>query len=69
MNRRDFNSLDVVGASALCLSRAGNAPTNAPVGDSTATLAQGQNAIRQGTSRDEAIQAWLEVVKPKLPFL
>lgn len=69
MNRRDFASLAAVGVSALFLSRFGNAATGASGSDSSATLAQGQNAIRQGTSRDEAIQAWLEVVKPRLPFL
>ncbi|BCQ22377.1 hypothetical protein NK8_04860 [Caballeronia sp. NK8] len=69
MNRRDFASLAAVGASALFLSRAGNAATSANGSDLSTTLAQGQAAIRQGTSRDEAIQAWLEVVKPKLSFV
>jgi hypothetical protein len=69
MNRRDFASLTAVSASALVLSRTSNAATNLNSNDPSATLAQAQTAIRQATSRDAAIQAWLEVVKPRLPFL
>ncbi|MDE1007144.1 MAG: hypothetical protein OSB38_15895 [Paraburkholderia fungorum] len=69
MNRRDFASLAAVGASTLFLSRTSNAATSANVSDSAPTLVRGQTAIRQGTSRDEAIRAWLEVIKPKLPFV
>ncbi|MEC5407617.1 hypothetical protein VOM14_18880 [Paraburkholderia sp. MPAMCS5] len=69
MNRRHFASLAAVSASALLLSRTSNAATNVNGNAPSATLAQAQTAIRQATSRDEAIQAWLEVVKPRLPFL
>ncbi|MDR5740228.1 hypothetical protein [Caballeronia sp. LZ016] len=69
MNRRHFASLAAVSASALLLSRTSNAATNINGSDPSATLARAQTAIRQATSRDAAIQAWLEVVKPRLPFL
>jgi hypothetical protein len=69
MNRRNFASLAAVSASALLLSRKSSAATNINSDDPSATLAQAQTAIRQATTRDAAIQAWLEVVKPRLPFL
>jgi hypothetical protein len=69
MNRRDFASLAAVSTSALLLSRTSNAATRVNSNDPSATLAQAQTAIRQATSRDAAIQAWLEVLKPRLPFL
>jgi hypothetical protein len=69
MNRRDFASLAAVSASALLLSRASDAATNVNSNDPSAAFAQAQTAIRLATSRDAAIQAWLEVVKPRLPFL
>ncbi|MFL9898948.1 hypothetical protein PQR71_12425 [Paraburkholderia fungorum] len=69
MNRRHFASLAAVSTSALFLSRTSSAAANNSNSDLSATLAQGQTAIRQATSRDDAIQAWLAVVKPRLPFL
>jgi hypothetical protein len=69
MNRRNFTSLAALGASAVFLSRPSNAATNVNTNGPSATLAQGQTAIRQATSRGSAIQAWLEVVKLRLPFL
>jgi hypothetical protein len=69
MNRRDFASLAAVSASALLFSRSSNAATNASSNDASATLAQAQTAIRLAESRDAAIQAWLEVLKPRLSFL
>jgi hypothetical protein len=69
MNRRNFTSVAALGASAVFHSRTSNAATNVNTNGPSATLAQGQTAIRQATSRDSAIQAWLEVVKPRLPFL
>lgn len=69
MNRRNFTSLAALGASAAFLSRTSNAAAKVGNDDATATLARAHAAIRQSTSRDAAIQGWLEVVKPRLPFL
>jgi hypothetical protein len=69
MNRRDFTSLAALSASAVLFSRTSSAAPNGSTSDPSATLAKAQNSIRQATSRDAAIEDWLEVVKPRLPFL
>lgn len=69
MNRRNFASLATLSAAAVVFSRTSSAATNAGSNDPSVTLARAQAAISQGTSREAAIQAWLDVVKPRLPFL
>lgn len=69
MNRRHFASLATLSAAAAVFSRTSGAATNTSSSDPSATLAQAQLAIRQATSRDAAIQGWLDVVKLRLPFL
>jgi hypothetical protein len=69
MNRRNFSGLAALSASAVVLSRTSNAATRVDRDDATVTLARGQDAIRQTTSREAAIKGWLDAVKQQLPFL